>query len=370
MWLSLLPCALATTLSLSEVLARGLDDSASARSLEAQRELSRAEAMAGVYPNPLAELERVGDETEARLTVPLPLPGPATAARSSREAADSRYEADRADYAAELTRAYVELVRTEQIAALTRHNAALSEELAAGARRRLEAGEISPTEALITESMSAARSVAALRAEQDRLAAAAALEALLNLPTTGTLESEGWPQLQEPAMQRTEDPWTQAANLRADAARVQARAAAIQTLSPAATLGAINGPAGAGWILGASLELPLSAPARLHAARSNADFASAEAEKTRSSLDAARAIARARAEAAADALARSEVPGLDAAPDALAEALQAGELSLGDYAAQQALVTEALSARAELQAERELAVLALWTLNGLPPESP
>ncbi len=325
--------------------------------------------------NPALEAERIGDETELRVGLPIPIAGQpiarASAAAAGRDAAQLSAQVGRADAILAVGVSWLDTRRALDRDLLKQGALDLARSSREGARKLLETGEMGTVEAAVAEATAVRAEVDASLARQEVVREALLLEARLGRTPTGAVVPADWPELEPPpTMAPGSLPTVLAATREADRARSAATLAA-QDLVPTPTL--TGGWQAAGDasrpIYGVSVSLPIFAPGLgdLRRARGERDRAHAEATRTRLEAEAAWTAAVRELESAEAAWAASHVEGLDRALDDLATAWSAGEYSLIHYVAQRDAVIAGLEAQIDARYRRAIANLRLWGLAGEIP---
>lgn len=368
----------AEPLTFDDAVRESLEHGVAAQIVDADRREEDANATALTsIANPTLGAERIVDETEVRVGVPVPIGGAPIAAHREatalRDAASVRGEAARATAGLEAGRAWLDARRADDLAALAEDARALAERRRDAGRRQSAAGEIGSVDAAAIDGDAAAAISDASVAESDAFRARLRLEVVLGRAPAGEVVVAPWPDLVVPGeVDVAALPEVVEAGDRARAAvaaRSQARLAQIPT--PIVTGGWRTGSVGAGPIVGLELELPVFSPgaARARAADAASDRAAAVARQT--SLDAgARWLAEVHEAASAVAAWQEMDPKrLDDALAGLGVAIDAGALSIAEYAARRDAIVTGLKAAIEAHYRLEIARLDLWELSGtLPPE--
>lgn len=368
--------ALADPIAFDRAVAEALEASPMARVVAGERDaaLGRARTEGAPLANPSVEWERILDEDEVRVAMPLDLAGQpfarAAVGRALADAAEARTERGVAGVGAAAAHAYVDLALAERRAALSERARDLAAEASRAAAALVEAGEIAPVDDLVARADAARLSTQAAGARQDLLAARLTLEVLLGRAPTGDVATTGWPSLADPPpSDPLELPRVRAAEAEARASQA-ARTLARMELVPTPELvgGWADGGAG-GAILGVRVEVPVVAAGagavREKAGEYAAATAAAEAARLEATGDAAR-LASARL-AAADAWEAASVPGLDEALDQVAAGWRGGEYSYAEYSARLEALLGAIDAELSARRRLEISKVDLWEFSSQTP---
>jgi outer membrane protein TolC len=328
-----------------------------------------------LFDNPDFAAERVSEDVELRLGLPIPIAGQpitrAVAAGAGRDAARLSAQAGRTGAVLDVGRAWLDARRALDLDELRQGTVELARQSREAARRLLETGEIGAVDAAVTEATAARAEVEASLARQEALRRAVLLEARLGRTPAGTLVPGDWPEILVPPGR---DPATLPAVLAAE--READRAGANATLAkqdlvpiPTVTGGWVTEGDAPGPIYGVAVEVPIFAPGvgSVRQARGERDVALARALEARLGAEAECTAASRELEAAESAWAASQVGGLRAALDDLARAFVAGEYSLVDYVTRRDAVIAGLEAQIEARYRRAIANLRMWELAGELP---
>ncbi len=371
-----LAVAFGAELDLESALREGMEESPYAEILRAEREAALGEAQhSAALENPSLEFEKTGEEVEWRASLPIPIAGQPILrwrrAALQRRGADARFDERTADLAAEIASAYLDVVRAEQWAKLSSDLSVDSERVREAVVRLGEAGEISPIDRAMGETLALEAVSQAALAQQEETTAKLKLEALLGRSPTGEIDVVGWPDLPRPALVGLEDRPSVQVALEASRSAEAARTLAIldRVPSPELTLGQrMHGESEP--IVGIKLEIPLLAPgvgavrtarAEMHHWRSELQIRRFEAEAQWSTADSEERLA----EAAWRRI--SEVQGLQTAVEETSRAFLLGEFSASELATRREHLVRALEIQLNARYRLERARLELWRLQGQIP---
>ncbi len=357
-----------------EVVAQALAGSPSAAVVSGRLDADLGAALGRGAPlaNPGVEWERVSQEDEVRVTLPLDLAGQPFArtalGRALGDAARARAEGDRAALAALVGMAYLDLVLAEERGRLADRVADLARAARQAADALYEAGELAPADLAVARADAGRRAAEAAQARQAVTTARLVLEVVLGRSPVGEVGSVGWPTLAEP---EDIDPATLPVMRAADA---ESRAAGAElTLSRMALVPSPEVMGGwteaGGGIVGVRVEVPLFAPGLggVREARGDNAVALASAQATRLEVEAEGERLRLAVGAATEAWDAVRVPGLAEALGDVTEAWSAGEYGYADYSARTSALLEALEVELSARHALEGARVELWRWAGQPP---
>lgn len=374
MTLLLVTSALAADLTFDDAVRLALTDGAAAQIVAAEAAGARASGRgdAAYAGNPEVSLERRPGEATVLLSIPVEFGALARAgaATDAADAADIRQNAGRAAVASAAGAAYLDAVRTRELARIAGDAQALAGRLRATGDARFAAGEVPSSEHALLLAEAAHALDAALSLQRDAAVANRLLGVLVGMPPGQAPGVSGWPDLAVPqAIDADRLPAVLAADLDARAALKRRHAAELSLIPSLAVSGGwvVRGQTGPAY--GAALAIPLFAPgaSRVQAARAVESERDADADLARLDASAGLADALAELDIAAQIAAAWSIPDLDGALAAAGRRYEAGESSLVAYVSERDLALAALESGVDARWRLQRARLALWELAGETP---
>jgi outer membrane protein TolC len=368
----LLLCAFgfAADISFEDALRQAVGNTPAARLVAADAASAKADARASAaWANPDVGVHVEPDQTAVDIRVPVDFGalGRGGVVPAAVEAAELRRRAALAAVGAAAGAAWLDARRAVDVATLTLQAETLSGRLAAAARARMAAGEVSGDEGALLLADAASTLDRALTWEQEARNATARLSVLLGVPVDGM---GVWPTIPAPpALDAGRLVTVLAADLDARIALGNLHAERLARIPALELQGGYILRGAVGPTYGASIAIPLFAPgvARVRAAAARADSAEAVQDQTRAESAATLAAAQAEMTLAERLAGAWDIPGLDGALDAATRRYDAGELSLSDYLARRNLAVEALQNAIDARWRLARARLAAWELAGALP---